>query len=217
MAGQLTGARARLLRLLAFALALVVWSSAVAAESSDSIVRVEEDWELVVGTPDPYTNAPQMTCLLSPNAHTDGYYGAFVLNHQSLPVFEDGGLQLQIWDGEVPMSDRKFPDGNVMSQTGETVIWTQSMELDNGILSFEIRSGNSTTWGSFGGQGYLKSSVPSPLESLNSYDPAVSAENSGVGYAGNRVDSLVLKKVRLYTSDGAVLEDTTPRVVHTAN
>jgi hypothetical protein len=36
-----------------------------------------------------------------------------------------------------------------------------------------------------------------------------------VGFAGNRVSSLVLKRVRVFLSDGQQVVDETPRVVHT--
>ncbi|MBI2480845.1 MAG: hypothetical protein HYV60_20125 [Planctomycetia bacterium] len=55
------------------------------------------------------------------------------------------------------------------------------------------------------------------MESLNGYDPAVSVQNSGVAYAGNRVTRLVLKRVRATLATGEVLEDTEERVVHSHN
>ena len=35
------------------------------------VVRVEEDWELVVGTPDANSDAPQVTCVISPTGDVD--------------------------------------------------------------------------------------------------------------------------------------------------
>jgi len=87
------------------------------------------------------------------------------------------------------------------------------MRLADGNLVFEVTQGTSTTWGSFGGQGYLTASLNTTLAGLNAYHPAVSVAHSRIGYAANRVQSLVLKAVRLTTSAGQVLEDTTPRVV----
>ncbi len=46
------------------------------------------------------------------------------------------------------------------------------------------------------------------------YDPGISAANSGVSFAGNRVQSLTLKKVRVLLSNGQQIEDATARVVH---
>jgi hypothetical protein len=208
-----TGTRAWLIRgILVFSVLMV--GAAVASGAEPTIVRVEEDWELVVATPDPDSDAPQVTTILSPVGHVQSIHAAMVLNHQGLPSFEPGGLQLQLWEGEVPCADRMFPNGAILSQPNERISWTQCVELKDGGLLFEIVRGSSSTWGSFGGQGYLKMSTPTELASLNAYDPAVSVVNSGVGYAGNRVASLTLKAVRLITSEGEQLDDTTPRVAH---
>ena len=193
---------------------LAVWAEVATAQSPPTIVRVEEDWELVIGQPDPDSDAPQVTCVISPCGNTGSLHATFELNQQSLPTFTAGGLQLQVWEGEAPVSNRGFPNDAVLAQPGETVRWTQGMELDDGSLGFEITNGSSTTWGNFGGQGYLKASVNTTLTSLDAYDPAVSVENSGVNYAANRVQSLVLKRVRVYTSAGEQVEDTTARIVY---
>lgn len=188
------------------ALSWAGFSQIAEAQSASDIVRVEEDWELVIGTPDPGTDAPQITCVLSPVGNIDSVYAAFAVNHQSLPDFLPGGLQLQIWDNELPQLSRKFPNCAIMAQAGETVSWTQSMALENGMLVFETLGGSSATWGNFGGQGYLKASVDPALANLNGYSPTVSVENSGISYAANRVQSLVLRRVRLFTSTGEMQE-----------
>lgn len=203
-----------LFRCLLALLLLGLISSLAWAQSSQAIVRVEEDWELVIGEPDPDSVAPQVTCVISPTGHLNGLYAALELNQQSLPDFAPGGLQLQVWNGEQPLSARGFPSPSVLFEAGETVRWTQSLELVGDGLQVEIINGSSTTWGSFGGQGYLKATVSTPLTDLNAYDPAVSAADSVVSYAGNRVQSLVLKRVRVITAAGDEFEDTNPRVVY---
>jgi hypothetical protein len=201
-------------RLLLSCLATLVLLSWTAVASAQTIVRVEEDWELVVGTPDPDTDAPQVTCAISPLGHVAWWHAALELNSQSLPLFTPGGLQLQLWQGDTAWSDRRFPNDAVLAEVGETIRWTQSMQLNGGYLTFEVIDGTSTTWGSFGGQGYLKATVATGLASLNAYNPAVSVANSGVAYAGNRVVWLALKRVRYYTSAGEQSVDDTVRVVH---
>jgi hypothetical protein len=185
-----------------------------AAGQVPDIVRVEEDWELVIGTPDPDSTAPQVSCTMSPTANLTGLYATLELNFQSQPDFVAGGLQLQLWHGERAGTSHKFPQSTVLAQPGETVRWTQTMTLQNSILTFEVVNGQSVTWGEFGGQGYLRGHSYSGLTNLNAYDPEVSVDNSGVGYAANRVVSLQLKAVRLVTADGQVLEDRTLRQVH---
>lgn len=194
-------------------LAVAAWVS-MAAGQTPSVVRVEEDWELVVTTPDPGSAGPQVTCAISPGPDLAGVYGTFEINHRSLPVFQAGGLQVQSWNGEQPLAQSPSPTSGVMSTSGETVRWTQVMRLSEGRIVFEVINGSSSTWGSFGGQGYLKLAAPTSLANLNAYSPEVSARNSGVGFASNRVSSLVLKRVRYQLSNGMVLEDGTARVVH---
>lgn len=178
------------------------------------IVRVEEDWEMVVSEPDPATDGPQVTCMFSPVGNASWLNAHFEINVRTLPHFAPGGLQLQLWYGEQPIYHNHHSSSAVMSTSGETVRWTQAMALDGGLLSFEIVNGESTTWGPFGGQGYLRASVAIGLTDLSGYSPNVSVANSAIGYAGNRVESLVLKRVRLITADGEVNEDDTPRYVH---
>lgn len=182
-----------------------------------TVVRIEEDWELIVASPDPNSTAPQVSCTISPLSHVNSVHAAFELNHQSQPEFTAGGLQLQVWNGEHSLSSRKYPVPGVLSADNEAVHWTQSLSLEDGTLTFEITNGTSTTWGNFGGQGYLKASLTTDLQSLNAYDPAISVQNSGVAYAGNRVTRLVLKCVRATLATGEVLEDTEERVVNSHN
>lgn len=197
----------------ALSLAALNWNSAL-ADGTDQVVRVEETWELVIDDPDADTSGPQITCAISPAGNLYGRHCLFTLNHRSHPSFTAGGLQLQVWDGKSVVSSKKHPNQSLLATSGETIGWTMKMSLQNGNLIFDVDDGVSSTWGNFGTQGYLWDSVSSNLANLNAYDPAVTVANSGVGFAGNRVQSLVLKKVRLVLSSGEVLEDNTPRVVH---
>ncbi len=197
-------------------LALIVLGlvASAARGQTATVVRVEEDWEMVVATPDTATDAPQITCMISPVGAVGGLYAAFELNHRSLPSYQPGGLQLQIWNGETSILQRTAPTSSLLNTPGETVAWTQAMSLSGGNLVFEVLHGRSTTWGYFGGVGYLQAVIPSPVTDLRGYRPEVSVQNSSVGFAGNRVQSLVLKRVRYFTSDGHVWTDDTPRIVH---
>jgi hypothetical protein len=177
------------------------------------VVRVEEQWELKVASPDPGSDAPQVTCLVAPVGDIRSVHAAFELNQRSLPSFSPGGLQLQLWNGELPLGHVQAAATVVLGQPDETITWTQAMEVSGGVLRFSILGGQSATWGSFGGDD-LKIEVPTNLVNLNEYSPAVSISNSAVGFAGNRVQSLVLKRVRLVTATGEVAEDATARVVH---
>jgi hypothetical protein len=199
------------------ALAVVSLASILSADVSRAgdVVRVEEDWTLVVGQPDGNLNAPQVTTGMSPLSEFDSAYVVFNVNHRSQPKYVPGGLQLQLWTSDVPLLSDDDPHNEVMNTTGETVTWTQQMTLQNGVLTVAV-NGNSQTWGAFGGGGALQASVSASFANLNGYRPSTSIANSGVSFAPNRVQSLTLTAVRYYTSDGQVIVDNQPRVAFPA-
>ncbi len=209
-----TGARYWRFRWFLVVVLLLGCASMASAQTGPSIVRVEEDWEMVVGYPAPARNAPQIVTMISPLGHADSFHATLDLNYHSVPSYAAGGLQFEVWEGEVALLERRFPNQSLLETPGETVRWTQVMNLDGVALKFEIINGSSTTWGNFGGQGYLRDTVVTTLHDLNGYSPAVSVANSGVSFSGNRVQSLVLKRVRYHTASGEVTEDNTERVVH---
>jgi hypothetical protein len=192
---------------LVFVLA-AVWGSAALAD----VVRVEEDWELVIDEPSPNSDAPQVTSVISPLGNIESLHATFVVNNHDLPIFTAGGLQLQVWDGETSVESRHSPNQAVLTTPGETICWTQAMELseDHKQLTFEVVGGTSTTWGAFGDVGTLKTIVPTSLANLDGYSPDVSVENSGVSYAANRVQSLKLKEVRKKLSTDEWVTDPDP-------
>lgn len=189
------------------------WNGSAFADGAD-IVRVEEDWRLVVSSPEPDSAGPQVTCVFSPQGNMDGPYAVFELNHRTLPEFAAGGMQLQVWDGAEALSLGEADETQLLAEDGESITWTQAMSFDGDKLKFEILSGQSNSWGEFGGEDELQASAATTLTNLNGYDPEISARKSGVGFASNRVSSLVLRRVRYFTADGQVIEDDGPRDVH---
>jgi hypothetical protein len=195
-------------------LGLLISSNDVHAFNPAEVMKVEEDWELVLNEPSADNVAPQVTCVISPAGDVEGVYAALELNHGSLPEFSAGGLQLQVWNGEDWLTVRDHA-GSALHQTAEVVAWTQKMWLQGGKVHFKVDNGTSTSWGTFGANDNIKLSLSSSLSNLNGYNVALSASQSGIGYGSQRVQSLVLKRVRYYDAAGALLlEDTTPRSVH---
>jgi hypothetical protein len=181
--------------------------------AATDIVRVEEDWELVVSQPDANLNGPQVTCVISPLTVDDAYC-AFDINYHTQPDYSPGGLQVHVWDPKSPIVTGNLPVSGVMQQSGETVTWTQTMSLSQGSLSFAVSNGQSATWGSFDNSD-KPVSVCTSAQNLNGYDPNQSLANSGVSFASNLVTSLTLKAVRWYSADGTLLgQITTPQTVH---
>jgi hypothetical protein len=195
-------------------LAMALCTAVALGQTDREVVRVEQDWELVVGTPDPASDGPQVTCVTSPVGNVESLHATLEVNVQTLGCYAPGGLQLQLWDGESPVSDHASHNHAVLSTPGETVTWTQSMEVRDGLLIFAISNGNSVTWGQFGRSGYFSVWTPTTLVNLNGYNSDVSVHSSGAGFADNRVQSLMIRRVRYYTSTGEQIEDTEPEVIH---
>jgi hypothetical protein len=181
---------------------LVCIAAASAQDPSTTIISVEEQWELSVGEPTPERSSPQTSMVMSPLPHLDGLYFIFTLNYQNLPNYIAGGMQIQQWDGDTAVSVNDGPKEGTLEIEDEFIRWTQRMSINEGQLTFEILGGSSATWGAFGGQGYLKRSVQTSLTNLNEYRPAISLGESDVGYAGNRVVGLILKRLVWITEDG---------------
>jgi hypothetical protein len=194
-------------RLLA-ALALLAWWSG--SSYAIEIVAIEEHWELSVGEPDESSSAPQVTMVMSHTGHLDGNYFVFTLNHRTEPEYQAGGMQVQLWTGEDLVYSRNSIHETPLSQTDETITWVQRTELVDGTLAFEVSNGHSDSWGTFGNQGRLRLTLDTTLENLNDYRPATSLQESGISFAGNRVRSLTLTKLRWIDSEGHVYELNAP-------
>ena len=195
------------------ALAIAAWMNGTGFALE--IVAIEEHWELSVGQPDAASSSPQVSMLMSPTGHLEGSYFVFTLNHHSDPEWIPGGMQVQYWDGEEIVESKVGPHEEALNQADEVITWVQRTEVADGKLVFDVTSGDSESWGSFGGTGYLRFAVDTNLANLNGYRPAVSLEQSGVSFAGNRVRSLVLKKLRWIDSNGSEYELNAPIEIDT--
>jgi hypothetical protein len=194
------------------------WLIAIPSASADpenNVVQIEEYWELQVAEPEGDLSAPQTTMVMSPVADLSDIHFLFVLNHVNTPGFEAGGMHVQYWDGDNLVQESIAGETGALENSGEVIRWVQRMTLEDGVLTFEVVNGESSTWGSFGG-GELSFSVPTSLDKLNGYLPAVSIGESQVSYAENRVTSLVLTKLRWVKANGQEFEQNAPVPVDTS-
>jgi len=194
-------------------LALTLASTSIAeAPEPASVMRVEEDWELVLQEPDGDIQAPQFATVMSPYGDLNSFFVQVTWNYRELPEFEAGGFQVQAWNGE-EVRRVKNTGANKFSNLAETITWTQIMATNGTEAGFAIINGLSTTWGAFGGTGTTVGGTVG-VPDLNAYNPDVSLQNSCVTYGSNRVASLMITEIRYYDDAGNVLyTDTTPRVL----
>ena len=97
---------------------------------------------------------------------------------------------------------------------GERVNWTTRLSISKGVLTAEVFDLSSTTWGNSSGKTTIASiSAPTSLHDLNSYDPNVTCQNSGVEFGNMRVQKLMLRKTRVFTGKQKSVETSLERVV----
>jgi hypothetical protein len=192
-----------------------LWTvSAGAEDPSPSITHIEEDWKIELGVPDPGNEAPQIIVVGAPTGTLNDVHAVFEINHQTLPDYESGGMQLQRWLGENPLHYHNFPANGLLAFDSESVRFTMSMKVDGGLLRFDILNGTSSTWGEFGGQGYLRCWASTSLTDLGSYNPETSLQQSRVGFASHRVKQLTRTAVRYYAGENLVATDSEEKIVH---
>lgn len=210
------GVSQRRIRWLAAAAALIVLAGPahVPADESDSdpVIRVEEDWLLWVGEPNDAIYSPQFHTVMSPVGHTDSYFFQVTWNYRELPEFLPGGFQVQSWQGETDL-DTQSINSVELSQTAETITWTQVLETNGAQIAFSVTDGVSSSWGQFG---HPETTIihDGSIPNLNRYSPDISQANSWITYGHNRVNLLKIRAVRYFGPNGLLHEDTTERVVH---
>jgi hypothetical protein len=198
--------------LLASALFTLSIATAPAQSPAPSPDAVEEDWKLVVANPDQLSVGPQITTVMSPIGDLSVPFFAFDMNYREYPFFAPGGMQVQVWSGG-NVTGTSSQGNALLSNPNETITWTQRMSVGNGVVSYDINNGQSTSWGSFGQGSNLTASYQSTAGSLAAYSPDVSAAKSGASWQSNRVTSLKLVQVRYYANGQLISTDTNPRVI----
>ena len=197
------------------AIALVAVVS-MSGEVSAQPLYVEEDWEVVIATPDPAGHAPQIITAMSSTDRLEDVHAIFELNHATLPDYQAGGMGLQIWSGDTNLAHMVHPRTGVLQTENEVIRYKMTMRISNGVIKFEVKDGQSTTWGTgtWGTGGFYRQ-VSTSQTALYNYSPATSAKFSKVAFAKHRVQKFALKESRIYGPSGVLLSrDTTERIVH---
>lgn len=180
------------------------------SQSVEPVIRIEEDWTLVLNEPDDNVDSPQFHTIMAPYSTYASNYAQVLWNYRETPEFVSGGVQLQSYEAD-RMTRARSMEFRKLDTNAETITWTQRLETDGVALTFEVDNGASETWGSFGKD--MRLSSDAHLPDLGSYDPEFSVQNSGVTYGSNRVDLMVITQVRYYGPSGLLSVDPTTRVV----
>lgn len=192
------------------------WQGAIQPAFADAIgntIRVEEDWYVKIGTPDPDSDSPQITSVMAPGWTLSGKYAVFDMNGATQPDFSPGGVQLQLWRNDSIMQTCSNSNWSSLRFPNEEIRYTSVMSIQDDELVFEIINGSSESWGAFG-TGEMKLRVPTWRNHLNGYDPSFTTDNSRVGFASHRVRNFTLERIRYYSANGLTSTDDTPRVLH---
>jgi hypothetical protein len=185
---------------------------AMAQTTQPAFDRVEEDWQMVIGSPETLANGPQITTTMSPyGTNASGPFIAFDMNYREYPSYVPGGLQIQVWSGEnlVALSGQGHEQLNTQN---EAISWTQRMAYSSGQISYAIVNGRSTTWDEFPDDpAHLNVAYTTDLTTLSGYSPDVSVVNSSATWESNRVMSMAIVQVRYYLAGKLVMTDNTRR------
>jgi len=182
-------------------------------ESNGNTIRVEEDWYVKIGTPDPDLDSPQITSAIAPSWTLLGAYAVFDMNCATQPGFVSGGVQLQLWQDDAITQTCSNVNWDSLHFVNEEIRYTSVMRIADGKIVFEIINGTSESWGTFG-TGELKLEVDTWRNHLSWYSPDFTAYNSRIGFASHRVRRFTLERVRYFSASGLTFTDNAPRVLH---
>lgn len=177
------------------------------ARAAGPYVRIEQDWEIHLGSLDAAQYAPQFSIMLEPYRQSPRG-GILLINYADLPTLALGGVQLQLWDGDVAMALQSHASSRVLdiNNSHRKLNFTLFMEVRDGRLYFGVKEGDFlASWvGSVPDDGWVISMPYSELTTFTGhYDTADSAAGSGVlvGTTEN-VSAITIKAVRKYDAAG---------------
>lgn len=205
------GTMRRFLGAASAALLAPVAGAAMLPPDNDAVIRIEEDWRIVLNEPGMEVSSPQFHTVMSPYGSLSGLYFQVTWNYRELPDFSQGGLQLQVWSGDENFATRDAGEGE-LSNDAETVTWTSVLETDGATVTFSVENGHSSSWGSFGGES-MRVRTNKPVHSLGNYSTNISRSNSWIEFGSNRVTTMVITEVRAYGADGLLWTDSSQHTV----
>ncbi|MCA9058086.1 MAG: hypothetical protein KDA85_06285 [Planctomycetaceae bacterium] len=206
----------RRIRAVALTIAAVLTTmtvSTVVAEDGSPVVRVEEDWVALIRTPDRETSAPQIVNVIAPTPSTSAAFGILELNHNSVPRFREGGIQIQAWNSTQNIEARTSEKTARLYNVNDRLEYTVTIAVTPEGYQFGVVNGRSRSWGDFC-RNPLTVAAPAEAPTLENYRPEWSVANTNVNVGAHRVEILYLRSVRYFHADGTSRTDDTMRVIH---
>jgi len=180
------------------------------ARHDSALVKVEQDWVLVVGKPDSRRCSPQLFFQLYPESGGE-ICCQLLVNYSDQPQFAAGGVQIQVWQNKTVLDGQdNNPNQAVLTADNETVRFTLVMEIKGARLAFSAINVSSTSWGDVSQLSVATNYDPLAFETYRTDDTVA---KSGILLGSNRVTSLTLAQVRKTDRSGNVTVEL-PRVVY---
>jgi hypothetical protein len=202
MSMNLSFCKAQWLKGALLTLAATAWSCLAAgsasAGTSTDYYRIEEDWQIVLGTPNSASSTPQISMEMAPDPNA-ALAGVFLINYGDTPDFVAGGAQAQLWNQDTNLALADFRS-NAFSTAGDTITFTLYMERSNGQLKFGVVKGNCASWGLVGNS-KMNLTYPDNTPNFPSYQSSYSVNHATIVVGASRVQSMTLLQVRKYKAN----------------
>lgn len=181
-------------------LSLLVLAALVVAPglTSAQTVRVEQDWEITISSPDATTNSPQISLWIKPDPAVD-FGGLLQINFRDHPSYSPGGVQLQAWDGASKCAEKTLSTATFGTK-GEKITVTVFMETKGGTFTYGIVQGKSPSFGETKSPIFV--SLSTTLTSFPNYSTQDTVDNTKIMLGDNRVQGMKINQVRTYDPKG---------------
>jgi hypothetical protein len=198
-------------RVILSAVAIAATLATSAALANGPCIRIEEDWELVLNTPDTVNASPQIVLEMTPETGSP-LTGLFLINYGDTPDFSIGGFQLQLWRSGTNVATESFacPPFDV---PGETIAFTLSLDRQSaGRLSYGIMRGTCKAWKDLGKLPDVTCTDQTSV--FANYDSQNSVKNAQILCGEQRIKSLRLVQVRKYYANSKRVDTESGVVVY---
>ncbi|MBL8815319.1 MAG: hypothetical protein JNL58_04770 [Planctomyces sp.] len=184
-------------------LAISFLTSFAALAEERTLIRVEEDWMVLIEETDDDAASPQVNNVIAFASSQSGLYGMIELNHSTYPSFHAGGIQVQARNDENVIASQTYRDGIALDRDFDRLEYTVSLFHSGEHTWVGIKNIRSKTWGDSGST-ETRAQIASYRKSLSNYTPDHSASASSVNVGAQRVATMCMPRVRYYYSNGDV-------------